>query len=215
MKKRISLSLIIPTFNEEKNIHNIKSNIKLMNANEVIIVDGNSLDKTRFFLKRYILLSTKPSRGAQLDLGAKKSKESWLFFLHADTTLNSENLTDVLNFISHNDFYRIAYFRLKFKSTNFMSYFIAKWANLRTSIFKLPFGDQCLIISKHYYSKLGGFANIGKMEDMELMLKIPRKNKVFLCSYVCTSFRKYRKNGILKQGIKNLFCQISFYLNAK
>ena len=50
------------------------------------------------------------------------------------------------------------------------------------------------------------------MEDMEIMLKIPNKNKFFFKSYVETSFKKYKNNGIITQSFKNIFNQILFLL---
>ncbi len=43
----------------------------------------------------------------------------------------------------------------------------------------MPFGDQCLLINRLYYESIGGYEEIDKMEDMEIMLKIPNKNKFF------------------------------------
>ena len=45
---KLAISLIIPTYNEEKNVNIILHNIKLINAMENLIVDGNSIDKTKF-----------------------------------------------------------------------------------------------------------------------------------------------------------------------
>ena len=85
-------------------------------------------------------------------------------------------------------------------------------ANLRSKVFNMPFGDQCLLINRLYYESIGGYEEIDKMEDMEIMLKIPNKNKFFFKSYIETSFNKYKNNGILTQSIKNIFNQIFFLL---
>ena len=76
----------------------------------------------------------------------------------------------------------------------------------------MPFGDQCLLINRLYYESIGGYEEIDKMEDMEIMLKIPNKNKFFFKSYIETSFNKYENNGILIQSFKNIFNQIFFLL---
>ena len=67
-------------------------------------------------------------------------------------------------------------------------------------------------MNKNYYQKIGGFAPMPFMEDLDLILKVPKKNKVLLRSYVETSFRNYQKNGIFKQCIKNIMNQIKFLL---
>ena len=79
----------------------------------------------------------------------------------------------------------------------------------------MPFGDQCLLINRLYYESIGVYEEIDKMEDMEIMLKIPNKNKFFFKSYIETSFNKYKNNGILTQSFKNIFNQIFFLLRWK
>ena len=176
---KLNISVIIPTLNEEENIGKIFHNTKLLRAKEILIVDGGSKDRTRYILRKLKVLTTKPSRGNQLRTGAKISSQPWLLFLHADTKINISNVNELKNFIKKKE-NEVAYFHLKFDSVSFFARMIALWANFRTKFFYLPFGDQCLFIKRSYYNHIGGFANITKMEDMELILKIPKKKKVLL-----------------------------------
>ena len=68
------------------------------------------------------------------------------------------------------------------------------------------------MISKKYYEELGGFKTIAVMEDMDLMLRIPKDNKYFFKTHVETSFHKYNINGFLKQSSNNIIKQIRFLL---
>ena len=72
---KLSISLIIPTHNEEKNVSIILHNIKIINAKENLIVDGNSIDKTIPLLKNLNVIKTEPSRGMQLATGANNSSQ--------------------------------------------------------------------------------------------------------------------------------------------
>ena len=210
--KKLPISLIIPTFNEKKNVNSIKKNIALLNSKEVIIVDGNSSDKTVTCLKIKKVFLSKASRGVQLHLGAKKSKENWFLFIHADTLLNKRNIKDISLFIKNNNCNKVGYFKLRFNCTKAVPLIISMWANIRTVLFKLPFGDQCLLINRYYYKKIGGFSPIPVMEDLDFILKVPRKNKFLFNSYVETSFRNYQKNGVLRQCFKNTINQIKFLI---
>ena len=209
---KLDISLITPTYNEQKNIHIITENINLLKPKEAIIVDGNSTDNTRKLLKNLEIIKTKASRGTQLKRGAKHSKQEWLFFIHADTKLHIENIREIKCFINKKNIYKVGFFHLKFNNSSVFAYFISKWANFRSKVLNMPFGDQCLLINRLYYESIGGYEEIDKMEDMEIMLKIPNKNKFFLKSYVETSFNKYKNNGIIIQSFKNIFNQIFFLL---
>ena len=209
---KLSISLITPTYNEQKNVNKIIHNINLLNPKEVIIVDGNSSDNTRKLLKNLKIIKTKASRGAQLKKGAEHSKQEWLFFVHADTKLHKENLKEIMCFIEKKGSHKVAFFHLKYDSSSIFAYFISKWANFRSKVFNMPFGDQCLLINRHYYKSIGGYEKIFRMEDMEIMLKIPKKNKFFFESFIETSFDKYKNNGIIAQSFKNILNQIFFLL---
>ena len=209
---KLNISFITPTYNEQKNAHIITENINLLKPKEVIIVDGNSTDNTRKLLKNFKIIKTKASRGAQLKKGAELSKLEWLFFIHADTKLNMKNIKEIKCFIDKENIHKAGFFHLKFNNSSIFAYFISKWANFRSKVFNMPFGDQCLLINRLYYESIGGYEEIEKMEDMEIMLKIPNKNKFFFKSYIETSFKKYKNNGIMAQSFKNIFNQIFFLL---
>jgi hypothetical protein len=53
------------------------------------------------------------------------------------------------------------------------------------------------------------------MEDLEFILRVPKKNRILFDSKISTSFRKFEKNGIILQGFIHLLCQSMFLLNLK
>ena len=111
--------------------------------------------------------------------------------------------------------YKAGFFKLKYKNKKFLAKIISNWANFRSGIFKLPFGDQGLLISRYYYFKLGAHPETPIMEDLEFILKVPKNKRLLLKSEVSSSFRRFEKNGILLQGLTNILCQIMFMLNIK
>ena len=96
---KLNISIIIPTLNEEENVEKIFHNIKLLQAKEILIVDGGSKDKTKTMLKKLKVLTTNPSRGKQLGTGAKISSQPWILFLHADTKITISNVNELKNFM--------------------------------------------------------------------------------------------------------------------
>ena len=211
------ITIIIPCLNEKKNINLIKKNLALFNKSKHIIVDGKSRDNSRtiYFKEKLNFIIVSPSRGLQLKKGAEASNTKWLFFLHADTKLNKKNILEIYNFMSFRNAFKAGFFKMEYRKKNFWANLISCWANLRSKIFRLPFGDQGLIISRYYYFKLGGHFNEKIMEDLDLILRVPRKNRILFNSKVSTSFRRFEKNGILLQGFIHLLCQFMFFLNFK
>ena len=211
------LSIIIPTLNEKENLDNIINISKSFNNSEVIIVDGGSKDYELQVLKNHNLnvFSSRPNRGEQLALGAKKSKGEWLLFLHADTTIYQKNIKEIYNFARKENAKKVAYFKLNFDDRNLLSLIIHKWANLRTKFFRLPFGDQALLIERMNYFFIGGHKDLKIMEDMDLILRVPFSKRTLFNSAITSSFRKYKKNGILIQSTKHIICQILFLLRVK
>tara|TARA_E500000178_G_scaffold282755_1_gene283431 strand:+ start:99 stop:779 length:681 start_codon:yes stop_codon:yes gene_type:complete len=212
----MNVTLIIPTLNEETNIKLIHRNSKYFSTGKVIIVDGGSEDNTKNCIKKLDLklIEMSASRGKQLKKGAQKSNSTWLFFMHADSLINKENISEIKKFITlKKNKNRVAFFRLKFNDEGVWSKIISSWTNIRSLIFGLPFGDQCLLIKRTFYFELGGHTDIKIMEDMDLILKIPRKCKTLFKASIVTSFDKYKKIGILKLSILHFLCQLLFILN--
>jgi glycosyltransferase involved in cell wall biosynthesis len=86
------ISVIIPTYNEEEYIRStLKAveNQKCTFPYEVIIVDGQSSDKTVEIAKNYgtIFIADKRGKVPQLNFAAKKTNSELFLFLDADTIL--------------------------------------------------------------------------------------------------------------------------------
>ena len=77
------ITLIIPCYNEENNITNIKKNILLFKNNDHLIVDGGSCDASVKLYKKFKFnfIKTTKSRGFQQKKGAEYATSKWLFFV--------------------------------------------------------------------------------------------------------------------------------------
>lgn len=211
------ITVIIPCLNEKSNINIIKKNIFFFRHECHLIVDGGSNDASEILYKKNKInfITTFASRGLQQKKGAENTNTEWLFFLHADTELSDENITEINKFIKNRENReKVGYFHFFFREKNIGVKVISKWVNFRTKFFKLPFGDQGLLINRDFYFKLGGHSNLIVMEDLEFILKVPRKDRVLLNTGIKTSFRRYEKNGFILQSFVHIICQIMFLLNC-
>ena len=178
------ITVIIPCLNEKKNIGLINNNLKLLSNSKHIIVDANSKDNSKILFKQKKLnfIICPPSRGLQLKKGAEASNTKWLLFIHADTIINKKNISDIYSFIKAKNINKVGFFKLSYNSKSFLAKLICQWANFRSRVFKLPFGDQGLLITRYYYFKLGGHPESEIMEDLEFILRVTKKkiiNKIY------------------------------------
>ena len=200
------LSIIIPTLNESKNLPLLLSDLsEINNKSEVLIIDSTSKDKTRDIAlingKRFYKLS-KNNRGLQLNYGAKKAKGEWLLFIHADSRLKfnwSRKIMDI--FKRDSDF--IYYFDFKVNNKSFIYRFLEFLVNLRCFLFKTPYGDQGLLISKENLKTYGGYKTIPLMEDYDFINRINKKKLRSLRTPIFTSSRKWDEVNLFWQSLKN------------
>tara|TARA_B100000212_G_scaffold323049_1_gene282803 strand:- start:63 stop:773 length:711 start_codon:yes stop_codon:yes gene_type:complete len=198
-------SIIIPTLNESKNLPLLLSDLSEINNSEILIVDAASEDKisdialingAKFFK------TNKKNRGFQLNYGAKKAKGEWLFFIHADSRLEFNWSREILDVLKKDSNY-IYHFKFKINNGSFTYRFLEFLVNLRCFLFKTPYGDQGLLISKENFKSHGGYRPIPIMEDFEFISRIKKKYLRSLKTPILTSSRKWEKENFILQSFKN------------
>lgn len=92
-------SIIIPCLNEEKALPLLLSDIKkqAFSDYEVIVVDGDSIDRTQEIVRKdpllQLVISKKRNVSIQRNLGAKNAKGKYVVFFDADTRIETYYLT--------------------------------------------------------------------------------------------------------------------------
>ena len=88
---------------------------------------------------------------------------------------------------------------------------LERYVAWRTSL-GLPYGDQCLLISRSHYHRLGGFSDFPIMEDIEFARRIGRRGLRVLPVLAVTSGVRYRGFGIFFRGLRNLSCLALYFI---
>lgn len=210
------LSVIIPTLDAADSLPSTLSSLAGLPIAEVIVVDGGSSDASCALARAYgaQVIGSPRGRGQQLSTGAEASRAPWLLFLHADTCLDNTAATAVRSFTAgrdarQDDNHDVAgYFRFRFdqSSRNRMGMVVERWVELRSRIFGLPFGDQGLLIHRSLYRKVGGYPLWPLMEDVGLVERLGRKRLRTLEACAVTCGMRYRRDGYLARGSRNLLC---------
>lgn len=180
---------------------------------ELVFADGGSTDDTAALANDVgaRLVACAVGRGTQLAAAAQTVKTPWMLFLHADTVLSADWPWAVRHHITTSQ--KAAHFRLAFDSHSRGAKCTAGWANLRSNLFGLPYGDQGLLISTALYRSVGGYPEIPLMEDVALVRKL-RGHLVELPVTATTSAEKYEREGYITRGGKNLLTLTKYLLGV-
>ena len=109
---------------------------------------------------------------------------------------------------------RPAFFGLRYDAAGFAPAWVASWANLRSWVFHLPYGDQGLLISRSEYDAVGGYPDIALMEDVAIV-RVLGKRMRRLPGKVTTSAARYRQAGWFSRGARNLVLLMRYLMGAR
>ena len=211
-----TLSVIVPTLNAAGSLPGCL--VALMEGlhtgliRELIVADGGSTDATLAIADEAgaSILQGPPTRGGQLGRGCDTARGAWLLILHADTRLAPGWAVEAAAHIATGQ--GPACFRLAFDARGPAAAWVAAWANLRSRLFGLPYGDQALLVSRRDYARAGGYPDIPLMEDVALIRALPRVS--LLSSRAITSADRYRRAGWLRRGARNLWTLARYFGGA-
>ena len=201
------VTIIIPTYNEEKNIEKIQDSLARLEGDfDVIFSDGFSKDNT-YNLISYPKIRRIKYRSRQMNEASKIAQSEYLFFVHADSIIDTKSIKAIEKCGAD-----IGVFKLKFDSDKLMMKIVSFFSNLRVKTRNIAFGDQGIFIKKSLFDKIGGYDDIPIMEDYKLSMDIKKLGIKFkvLKLPIITSARKFQKEGSLKTIIKMQKLQKSF-----
>jgi len=206
----IPISVIIPTLNEERTIAATLAHTASLGFDELIVVDGGSLDQTPVLVESYRrstqppaqsplrLVTAPPGRARQMNEGAKASRGDVLLFLHADTQL-PRDATTVINRALADHRMVGGRFDVRFDRPSMWGTIISRMMNWRSRLSGLATGDQALFVRRSIFEQMGGFADMPLMEDIEFSGRLKHVGATAaLTATVTTSFRRWEQQGPLR-----------------
>ena len=206
-----SVSIIIPTLAEAHKLSPLLLYLQssLWPGDEIVVVQGGAFEKAalRRISPSLAVVSTRKGRGIQQNAGAILSRGTILFFLHDDSVPPPE-FPYLIRRACRDHHAALGCFKLRFLPSNRALGLIAAWANLRTALFKLPYGDQGLFCRKEVFERVGGFGRSYLMEDVDLAGKFRKMGQgggaiSILPVPVYSSSDRYLRKGILKASLLN------------
>ena len=215
MNHKPKISIIIPTYNEEPNIQDTLTAIKKQNCDihyEIIVVDGQSSDKTVSIAKKFAKVYKSPKKGKtfQLNYVVPKTSGDLLIFLDADTIIDPYFLQKVYRiFGKHNDLLacsaRVKYYdgraisiKLGSQTYTITVYFFLNFSMHLYYFFKTLLGYPELIgcniiVRRDIFSKVGGFKQLPEKligidkvfsDSLIYLSRIMKKGKIKTLNFV-------------------------------
>ena len=215
----IKLSVIIPTLNAGSTLNQTIESLSSARQRgveiEIIVVDAGSTDDTEQLALEADakFVTSDRGRGTQLHRGAQLASGDWFLFLHADTVLTSGWDASFVVFTSHpSNAERGGVFTFALDTNDIKARLIEKAVRFRNNWLGLPYGDQGLIINKHFYNCLGGYRKWPIMEDVDLVRRIGMSRMVLFDVKARTSAKRYTEEGYIRRIARNFICLSLYFL---
>jgi rSAM/selenodomain-associated transferase 2 len=213
-----TLSVIIPTLNAAERLAAALDRVGEALGAEVIVVDGGSSDDTVSIAAKHgaICLQAERGRGTQLRAGAARASRPWLFFLHADTLLDGGWVAAAQAWAdgpgAEDEF---AAFTFKLDDDDWRAKLLSWLVDVRARrLGGLPYGDQGLLIHRDLLNRVGGYAAVPLMEDVDLARRLGRRRLKLLPAHAVTSADRWRRDGWIRRSVRNLVCLTLFQMGV-
>jgi rSAM/selenodomain-associated transferase 2 len=198
------ISVIIPAFNEQRQIADVIRQTRAAGECEIIVVDGASTDATRERASEADqILSAPRGRASQQNAGARAATGEILLFLHADCRL-PDRFDDAVRSALEDRRVAAGCFRQRIDHPGWQYRVIERGNARRAKVCGWIYGDQGLFVRRDLFLSLGGFPDLPLMEDLYFSKMLRREGKrVVLEQELRVSPRRWERHGVVRQTLKN------------
>lgn len=211
------LSIIIPTYNEEKLLPMLLESIKAQDYRdyEVVVADANSTDKTREIAQRYgarVVGGGMPAAGR--NRGAEAAKGKKFLFLDADVILPSRDFLGKTLFEFDSKALDIATCFLEpisDKKIDKIFHNVYNFYTKKLSIFSPHAPGFCIFVRRHVHEAINGFDEEVKLaEDHDYTRRAtnPGQFGFIECCRLPVSVRRFDRDGRANVAAKYVLCEL-------
>lgn len=212
----MSVSIIIPVLNESQELGTILPRLLTEPlVSEVIVADGGSSDSSRDVATACgaRVINTPRGRALQMNAAAAAASGDILLFLHADSRLPDKAIAEVERAIDSGALW--GRFNIRLSGRHWLLRIVERMINLRSCLSGIATGDQAIFLAREQFERLGGYAEIPLMEDVELSKRLRRLQRP-LCIRrpLITSSRRWEHHGILRTILLMWQLRLAYFLGA-
>jgi rSAM/selenodomain-associated transferase 2 len=193
----MQFSIIVPVFNEAPLIRPFLRHLRERAPEaEIIVADGGSSDETHELARDFChqLVTSKPNRAVQMNLGARGASGDVLWFVHVDAEVPQKCLNEISRLLDDptvvGGFFRI---RLPPDPVYRLTDSFAHYAGI---LLRMRCGDHGIFCRRNVFLDIGGFPEVPLMEDVEFFRRLRRSGRVMHSSKrILISARRYETIG--------------------
>ena len=211
------LSIIIPTLNEAGCIGQLLGQLQALRAegHELILVDGGSGDETVALAAGLVdqLLSAPAGRARQMNVGAQAARGRWLWFLHADSQLPDRAWHRVIEALQPAGGW--GRFDVRLSGDRPLLRLVEQLMNWRSRLTGMATGDQGVFVTRALFEKIGGFAELPLMEDIDLSRRLKRVQRPkCLRETLTSSSRRWEQRGVLRTIVLMWALRLAYFFGV-
>jgi rSAM/selenodomain-associated transferase 2 len=207
-KSRLAISFVIPAWRDSENLSLLLPGLAALPGRvEIIVVevspDGREPSHPHNSSNVRFASIPNPNRGEQMNYGASIATGDVLVFQHADTEFTPAHYR-ALETAMRDPTVAGGAFHRKFDERHPNLMWLEKIARWRAHRGAALYGDQTIFVRRNVFRKLGGFAPIPLMEDVEFSPRLRGAGKVVLLDPpVRSSARHHQRQGAWRRTIQN------------
>ncbi len=202
----MKIAIVVPVFNEALALPRLLASLVALKETlrettlqdlELVFVDGGSADDTVDLIKHAGLrvITSPKGRAWQMNAGAAQTAGDVLLFLHADTQLPKNALTEIKSSLTGNICW--GRFDVRLAGKPWMLGVVSRMMNWRSRLTGIATGDQAMFMTRAAFQAVGGFPEQALMEDIEMSRRLRRLSRpACISSPVITSGRRWEARGV-------------------
>jgi rSAM/selenodomain-associated transferase 2 len=205
----MTISVIIPTFNEESALPSTLDHTFQLGFDEIIVADGGSKDRTRDIVLKFALAQSRaaitdcpvfvvgaqPGRANQMNTAAELCRHDVLLFLHADTMLPDQARRRIIDALNDRSCVG-GRFDVRFDRPTTLGRIISTMMNVRSRLSGIATGDQAIFVRREVFERMRGYSPIPLMEDLDFTKRLKQEGQVAAVrETVTTSYRRWAQHG--------------------
>jgi rSAM/selenodomain-associated transferase 2 len=201
-----SLAIVVPVLNEASLLENCLHSVARMSPcpDELIVVDGGSIDRTREIATRLgaTVVSSEPGRGRQIAAGAAAARSDVVLVVHADSEVLPDTWSRIRTALNTRVEAVGGAVGQRFDRDAPTLCVIECLNEIRAVLLGLSFGDQGQFFRRAAIMAGGGFPELPLMEDVELSLRLRAAGPMlYLGGGLICSGRRWQHENWLKRSL--------------